>query len=126
MNAPHHRTIVLLDDSEIVLAAAKACLEGAGYVVRATTNLEQLEAALRVGRPDLFVLDVQMPEMYGDHVAQVLREMRNLTVPIILFSDIDETALAERGREAGVQACVAKREGLGALLSQVQALLKTA
>jgi CheY-like chemotaxis protein len=126
MNAPPQRTIVLLDDSEIVLDAAKACLEGAGYAVRATTNLEQLEAALASGRPDLFVLDVQMPEMYGDHVAQVLRQMRNLTVPIILFSDIDEAALAERGREAGVEAWVAKREGLGALLSRVQTLLGTA
>jgi DNA-binding response OmpR family regulator len=126
MSAPSHGTIVLLDDSEIVLGAAKACLEAAGYVVHATTNLEQLEAALAVGRPDLFVLDVQMPEMFGDHVAQVLREMRNLTVPIILFSDIDETALAERGREAGVEGWVAKREGLGALLSRVQTLLKTA
>ena len=115
--------IVVMDDSEIVLGAAKATLEHLGYLVRPAANLEQLEGAIQGLRPALFVLDVQMPEMFGDDVAQVLREIRQMNVPIVLFSDIDEAALAQRGRESGVQAWIPKRAGLPALIAQIEALL---
>jgi DNA-binding response OmpR family regulator len=117
------RTVFLLDDSKLVLDAAKETLEARGYDVRATANIAELEHELQTVRPDLFVLDVYMPEMFGDDVAQVLRDIRKLDVPIVLFSDVDEASLVERGREAGVQACVPKHAGLPALVAQVDALL---
>jgi DNA-binding response OmpR family regulator len=115
--------IVLMDDSEIVLQATKATLELRGFDVRTASNLAELERALEGTRPALFVLDVNMPEMYGDDVARVLRHMRNLSVPVILFSDIDEAALSERGQDAGVQACVPKRLGLSGLVNEVERVL---
>jgi DNA-binding response OmpR family regulator len=115
--------IVVMDDSEVVLHALRAFLQSRGYAVRPAANLTELEEALGKGRPDLFVLDVHMPEMFGDDVAQVLREVRSMNVPVILFSDIDEAALQQRRREAGVAACVTKRDGMGALLSQIEVLL---
>lgn len=116
------RTIVVMDDSSIVLDATRAVLEANGYAVRAASNLAELETALTAVRPDLLVLDVQMPEMFGDDVAQVLRHVRSLAVPIVLFSDIDEKALADRAREAGVDGCVTKRAGMPALLAKVAQL----
>jgi DNA-binding response OmpR family regulator len=118
--------IIVMDDSEVVLHAAKAFLATKGYEVRVAANLAELEAAIAAGRPDLFVLDVQMPEMFGDDVAQVLREVRSMKVPVILFSDIDPSALDERGREAGVAACVTKRSGMGALVTQIERILPRA
>ena len=114
--------ILVMDDSQVVLRAMEAVLRAVGYDVKAAANLSELEAALDVARPDLFVLDVQMPEMFGDDVAQVLRHVRSMSVPIILFSDIDEKALAERGRDAGADAYVTKRAGLPALLARVEEL----
>jgi len=117
------KTIIVMDDSEVVLHAVKAYLQSKGYDVRAAANLAELETAIASGRPSLFVLDVQMPEMFGDDVAQVLREVRSMKVPVILFSDIDESALAARGRDAGAAAYVTKREGMGALVAQIEAVL---
>jgi DNA-binding response OmpR family regulator len=117
------KSIIVMDDSEVVLHAVKAFLQSKGYQVRAAANLAELETALAAGRPNLFILDVQMPEMYGDDVAQVLREVRSMKIPVILFSDIDEAALAERGRDARVAAYVTKREGMGALAAQIEAVL---
>jgi DNA-binding response OmpR family regulator len=111
-------SILVMDDSEIVRMALTAMLEAQGYRVRAAANLSELEAAL-VEPPDLFVLDVQMPEMFGDDLAQVLRHVRSMKVPIVLFSDIDDEALAERGRNAGAEAWVAKRAGMDALVAQL-------
>src|SRR5690349_4662692 len=106
------RRVIVMDDSEVVLHAVKSYLLGKGYDVSAAANLAELEAAIKQGRPNVFVLDVQMPEIFGDDVAQVLREVRSMNVPVILFSDIDEVALARRGRAAGVATCVTKREGM--------------
>jgi two-component system OmpR family response regulator len=117
------KRIIIMDDSEVVLHAVKAFLLAKGYDVGVAANLTELETAIGQGRPDLFVLDVQMPEMFGDDVAQVLREVRSMEVPVILFSDIDEAMLRIRGREAGVAACVTKRAGMGALVAQIEQLV---
>jgi DNA-binding response OmpR family regulator len=117
------KSVLVMDDSEVVRMAVAAVLEDNGYAVRAVANLAELEAALAAGAPDLVVLDVQMPEMYGDDVAQVLRHVRNFDLPIVLFSDIDDAALEQRAREAGVDCWVAKRAGVGELLAKVEQLI---
>jgi CheY-like chemotaxis protein len=116
-------SVLVMDDSEVVRMTVTAVLEDSGYEVRAVGSLAELEVALAAGAPDLLVLDVQMPEMFGDDVAQVLRKVRNFDIPIVLFSDIDDAALAQRGREAGVDSWVAKRDGVGALLAKVEELV---
>jgi DNA-binding response OmpR family regulator len=116
--------IVLMDDSEIGLTAAEAVLRERGFDVRGASNLEQLERAIRGVQPSLVVLDVQMPEMFGDDVAKVMRKVRQMSVPIVLFSDLEEPVLAERGREAGVQGWVPKRAGLSGLVEHVERLLR--
>ena len=63
--------------------------------------MRELEHQLLGCRPDLFVLDVQMPEMFGGDVAQVLRDVRAHTAPIVLYSGVETSALAEHAREAG-------------------------
>ncbi len=124
MSEARPRTILLMDDSSIVLDTTKAVFEANGYAVRAASNLAELETALASAPPDLVVLDVQMPEMFGDDVAQVLRNVRSMNVPIVLFSDIDEKALAERASEAGVNGYVTKRDGVLALLTKVASLVE--
>ena len=52
---------------------------------------------------------------YNANPKECLDIVRNMNIPVILFSDIDEAALAERGRDAGVAAYVTKREGMAAL-----------
>jgi DNA-binding response OmpR family regulator len=117
------KSVLVMDDSEVVRMAVAAVLEDSGYAVRGVASLSELETALAAGVPDLLVLDVQMPEMFGDDIAQVLRNVRNFDVAIVLFSDIDDVALAQRGREAGVDSWVTKRAGVGALLAKVEQLV---
>jgi CheY-like chemotaxis protein len=117
------KSVLVMDDSEVVRMAVAAVLEDSGYDVRAVANLAELEAALAASAPDLVILDVQMPEMFGDDVAQVLRRVRNYDLPIVLFADIEDAALAQRGREAGADSWVTKRAGVVALLAKVEELV---
>jgi DNA-binding response OmpR family regulator len=121
MTAP--KKVLVMDDSELVLDTVKEALEESGFSVVTAKDLTQLEERCSRGVPDLFVLDVQMPEMFGDDVGQVLRDVRKMKVPIVLFSSMDEASLAARARDGGLDGCVSKSAGLGALVTCVESLL---
>ena len=119
------KKVLVMDDSELVLDTVREVLEQSGFSVVTAKDLTQLEERCAGGAPDLFVLDVQMPEMFGDDVGHVLRDVRKMRVPIVLFSSMDEASLAERTRNGGLDGCVSKSAGLGALVTCVESLLGT-
>jgi DNA-binding response OmpR family regulator len=123
MTAPRQKTIVVLDDSRIVLETLDAALTARNFVVLTAENLSELEHALASGRPDLFILDVQMPEAFGDDVGQILRVVRRFEAPILLFSALDDASLAERSSQAGLDGYVSKNSGIGPLLERVAQLM---
>jgi DNA-binding response OmpR family regulator len=123
MTASAKKHVLIMDDSTIVLDTLRVVLEGAGYAVTTAADLTQLEAARAGGAPDLFILDVQMPEAFGDDVARVLREVRRVAVPILLFSSMDEAALRARAEDAELAGFVSKSGGLGPLVARVKELL---
>jgi DNA-binding response OmpR family regulator len=63
-----------------------------------------------------------MPEMFGEDVAQVLRDVREFRVPILLYSSVEESSLAERARDAGVEH-LPKQAGPRALVERVRTIL---
>lgn len=117
------KKILVMDDSALVLDAASIVLDQNGFAVVAVENLSALEAACAQSTPDLFVLDVQMPEIFGDDVGQVLREVRKMKVPIVLFSSMPESDLVERTREAALDGYVSKSDGLDALVKCIVSLI---
>lgn len=117
------KTILALDDSEIVLDVIRFELESAGYAVATALDVAELEAQLGRVRPSLVVLDVQMPEAFGDDVARVLQAVHELTVPILLFSSLDAADLARRASAAGLAGYVSKDDGVEALVARIATLL---
>lgn len=117
------KTILIMDDSPIVLDVVKATLEDAGFEVWTAENLEQLEAERLAHPPDLVLLDVQMPEMFGDDVGEVLKNVKRVDVPILLFSSLDEELLAARVAAAQLDGYVPKRAGVQALCERIVAVL---
>jgi len=107
----------------MMLELAHDALESAGYQSFATSDLGEMERLLDAERPDLILLDVQMPEAYGDDVANVLRGLRHVTVPVLLFSILDEKELAERAKAAEVDGYIHKGAGLSEMIRRVKALL---
>ena len=108
-----------MDDSQLFLDVAMTALCSAGYEVHRLSSLGQLDRLVGVPDVDLVLMDVQMPEVYGDDLAMVLREVRGLRAPIYLLSSLDDAALAERATGAGVQGYLRKHDGMEALVRQV-------
>ena len=114
--------VLVMDDSELILAMTREALERAGFEVSTAKDITELEA-FRDRPVDLLVIDVQMPEAYGDDLALTLKEAYGVTTPILLFSTLDETELAPRAAEAKVAGYVSKRAGLEVLVERVKTFI---
>ena len=111
------KRILIVDDSPIVLAAARHVLATAGF---------EVEARSSVGEPggfDLILMDVQMPECSGDELAGELRRDRALATPIYLFSTWPADELATRARAAALDGFISKQQGLDHLVKEVRRIL---
>jgi DNA-binding response OmpR family regulator len=117
------QTILILDDSEVVLDVARKYLEDAGYTVLTASTIDRFEELHKSSSPDLILLDVQMPELFGDDIGLVLRTVRRVKARIVLFSTLDDDELEQRAREAQLDGFISKNSGFVALVSQVQKFL---
>ena len=117
------KKILVFDDSPLVLEVTQLALEREGFTVTTAVDLSAFEDARATGAPDLIVVDVQMPEAFGDDVASTLRGARGVRVPILLVSNMEELELERRAIEAEADGWVSKRSGLPELVRRVKELL---
>ncbi|WP_428268152.1 response regulator [Haliangium sp.] len=121
--ADERKRILIVDDSPLLLDLAKEALELAGYDVLVAQDFSQISNLQDAGKLDLILMDVQMPELYGDDVAAVLREMRGVATPIYLLSSLPAGELDKRAREAQIDGYICKRDGIDALVEHVTRIL---
>lgn len=117
------KQILLVDDSVLVLDMMGAALMAAGFDVLTAENLRQLDKYRVESRPDLVLMDVQMPEAFGDDVAMVLRAAREIDAPIYLLSTLDEAELKRRAAEAEIDGYITKQIGVEAIVARVREIL---
>jgi two-component system response regulator FimZ (fimbrial Z protein) len=115
------KQIFLVDDSAIVQLAVTAALAEAGFATTCAATFDELMTRGTSGC-DLLLMDVHMPELFGDDVAMVLRE-RGITMPIYLYSGLAHDELAERAKSAGVDGYIHKGDGLEHLVARVREIL---
>lgn len=112
-----------MDDSPLFLEVARHALESEGYEVATASDLESFQVA-RQGKPaDLVLMDVQMPEAFGDDIAMTLRFAHDVATPIYLLSSLDDADLAERVSEAQIDGFISKNLGLEGILERVRTIL---
>jgi DNA-binding response OmpR family regulator len=112
-----------MDDSPMVLDASSDALGQAGFSVSCVTDLESFERAIAAEAPDLVLMDVQMPEAFGDDIAMVMKAIRGFQRPIYLFSTLDDADLAARVQEAELDGWISKRAGIDAMVARVRQIL---
>ncbi len=56
------RRILVVDDDTAILDLLRLLLESEGYAVTTAASLDQARAAIAVGRPDLVLCDVRLPD----------------------------------------------------------------
>lgn len=95
---PHRGTVLVVDDEADIADTVEALLAGEGYRVhKACDGAEALEVLEKV-KPDLILMDYEMPKMKGTEVcARIRKGKKDRGVPILLAtaSMVDLTALAD-------------------------------
>jgi CheY-like chemotaxis protein len=103
------RTILLVDDDPTIRTLVRRCMESLSEVTiceEAANGQDGIQKALEL-KPDVIVLDFQMPEMDGLEVATILRQRMPYT-PLILFTLYADAVTASSARASGITAVIDK------------------
>jgi CheY-like chemotaxis protein len=118
-------SILLVDDQEVNLKAFTGFLEKKGYdIVIAKDGFEAIQRA-RAHKPDLILMDVQMPGMDGLEATRQLRTEKDFShTPIIALTALAMSGDRERCLEAGATDYLSKPVSLKELHRVIQERLK--
>ena len=119
------RRVLITDDEPITRMLVKLLLEKEKYeVLEASTGRQAVDIAKRE-RPDLLLIDLNMPEMDGyQAIAQVRRELTLATMPIVVLTSEDGPGVERRVLDLGADDYVIKPFDAQVLLSRVNAVFR--
>jgi DNA-binding response OmpR family regulator len=124
--AAPRKSILVFDDSPFALALTRAALESAGFEVAVAEDLSSFERQRVSFDPDLILVDVQMPEAFGDDIASTLRGWHGVQVPIVLVSSLEQGELERRAQRAQASGYICKGAGMSELVRRCRELLEVA
>ena len=103
------KTILIVEDNELNMKLFHDLLESKGYdILQTRDGMEALKMA-RCHMPDLTLMDIQLPEVYGLEVTKWLKEKDNLkAIPVVAVTAFAMKGDEEKIREGGCEAYIAK------------------
>lgn len=118
--------ILIVDDSQASLALARARLEQDGLdVVCADGGQAGLDLARRE-KPDLILLDMDMPDLSGVDVCRALKADRDLCMtPVVFLTAMEDTQQKVAALDSGAVDYITKPFDAFELRARVRAVLRT-
>jgi two-component system, cell cycle response regulator DivK len=103
------KQVMIVEDNELNMKLFRDLIEASGYTTIQTRNgMEALDLA-RKHRPDLILMDIQLPEVSGLEVTKWLKEDDELhVIPVIAVTAFAMKGDEERIRQGGCEAYVSK------------------
>jgi serine/threonine protein kinase len=115
------RKILVVDDSDVALEAARISLEESGFDVVTLENPLVLVTKVRAESPDLVLLDISMPALAGDELVGIVGRHQDMAhTPVVLHSDLPKETLAERARNCGAAGYIQKTADPDEFVKQVR------
>ncbi len=122
--ATRAKTVLVVEDNELNMKLFNDLLEAHGYnVIQARTGPQALDAARRQ-RPDLILMDIQLPEVSGLQVTQeILKDPRLAAIPVIAVTAFAMKGDEERIRAGGCRDYISKPISIVSFLEKVKRYL---
>ena len=119
-------TVLIVEDNERSMKLFHDLLAANGYeTVQSATGFDGYELA-RAHRPDLILMDIQLPDFSGLEVIKWLKDDQDLKgIPIIALTALAMRGDEEKFRAAGCDAYVSKPISIATFLETVTTMLKS-
>jgi CheY-like chemotaxis protein len=119
------RTILIIDDQPFFINMQQAMLKQQGYqVLSSTSGPEGLKLAKK-HKPDLILLDIEMPGMDGFAVCEQLKQDQELReIPVIIITGTQNPKLNEKAFKVGAVVTVLKSVAGERLTNMIRILLE--
>ena len=116
--------VLVIDDDEILLGAVRRLLTAAGLEVVTSTSALHLPKLMQREKPDLVLLDIEMPQLSGEHVLDLTNLFDFLrATPIVLHSAKSEEELQSLVARSHAVGYIKKTGNPVSLVAQVKAFL---
>ena len=103
------KTVLIVEDNELNMKLFHDLLESQGYHTLQTREGLQALALARQHRPDLILMDIQLPEISGLEVTKWLKDDEELShIPVVAVTAFAMKGDEERIRQGGCEAYISK------------------
>ncbi len=103
------KTVLIVEDNELNMKLFNDLLDAHGYRTLQTRNGMEALSLAREHRPDLILMDIQLPEVSGLEVTKWLKEDDDLReIPVIAVTAFAMKGDEERIRQGGCEAYISK------------------
>lgn len=118
------KTILIVEDNELNMKLFHDLLEAHGYnTVQTGDGMEVLQLA-REHRPNLILMDIQLPEVSGLEVTRWIKEDEELkSIPVIAVTAFAMKGDEERIRQGGCEAYIAKPISVSSFIGVIEKVL---
>ncbi len=118
------KTVLIVEDNELNMKLFHDLLEAHGYnILQTRDGMEALRIA-RQHRPDLILMDIQLPEVSGLEVTKWIKEDDQLrSIPVIAVTAFAMKGDEEKIREGGCEAYIAKPISVTSFLATIEEFL---
>jgi len=124
MSDARSTTILIIDDTPFAATISDA-LRAADYMVTTAVSGRDALIAIAGNCPSLILLDIDLPDVSGIDLCQIVRR-HVANMPFIILITHETTATVTAGLDAGANDCISKSCDSRELLARVRAVLRRA
>ena len=118
------KTVLVVEDNELNMKLFHDLLDAHGYGVLQARNADEAMEMARAHRPDLILMDIQLPEVSGLEITKWMKADADLSsIPIIAVTAFAMKGDEERIRAGGCEDYVAKPISVTTFVDKVKRYL---
>jgi two-component system, cell cycle response regulator DivK len=118
------KKVLIVEDNDLNMKLFNDLLEAHGYLTLQTKDGVEALRMARQHRPDLILMDIQLPEVSGLEVTKWLKEDDDLrTIPVIAVTAFAMKGDEEKIRDGGCEAYIAKPISVASFMRTVERFL---
>src|SRR2546423_1320944 len=118
------KTVLIVEDNDLNMKLFHDLLEAHGYATIQTKDGMEAVKLAREHRPDLILMDIQLPEISGLEVTKWLKEDPDLRrIPVVAVTAFAMKGDEEKIRQGGCEAYIAKPISVSHFLDTIKRLL---